>query len=194
MNGKPEVFYEGAEYCPYCAAERWSVTAALSRFGTFTKLGISHSSTVDVYPGTKTLSFYHSVYTSQYLSFDPLEIYTNIPSSSNGYVKLQSPTPAESALVSKYDSTTYLPSSEAGSIPFIDFGGMYLVAGASYNPQVLQGLSQSKIASDMHDPSSSVAKGADGAANLMVAAICKMTDNQPTTACDQMTQGLEGSL
>ena len=23
LNGKPEILYMGAEYCPYCAAERW---------------------------------------------------------------------------------------------------------------------------------------------------------------------------
>src|SRR5579859_7641099 len=34
-NGKPEVLYVGAEYCPYCAAERWSMLVSLSRFGTF---------------------------------------------------------------------------------------------------------------------------------------------------------------
>ena len=32
-NGKPEVLFIGAEYCPYCAAERWSVVEALSRLG-----------------------------------------------------------------------------------------------------------------------------------------------------------------
>ncbi|HJZ02607.1 MAG TPA: DUF929 family protein, partial [Streptosporangiaceae bacterium] len=31
-NGKPEMFYMGAEYCPYCAAERWAMIVALSRF------------------------------------------------------------------------------------------------------------------------------------------------------------------
>src|SRR5215831_9668816 len=35
-NGKPEMLYIGAEFCPYCAAERWAMAVALSRFGTFT--------------------------------------------------------------------------------------------------------------------------------------------------------------
>ena len=43
-NGKPEVFYLGAEYCPYCAAERWAMIVALSRFGTFSGLSTVHSS------------------------------------------------------------------------------------------------------------------------------------------------------
>ena len=42
-NGKPEVLYLGAEYCPYCGAERWSMIVALSRFGTFSGLATVHS-------------------------------------------------------------------------------------------------------------------------------------------------------
>ena len=38
-GGKPEMLYIGAEYCPYCAAERWAMIVALSRFGTFSGAG-----------------------------------------------------------------------------------------------------------------------------------------------------------
>src|SRR3954453_11949453 len=31
-DGKPQVLYIGAEYCSTCAAQRWSLIAALSRF------------------------------------------------------------------------------------------------------------------------------------------------------------------
>ena len=48
--GKPEILYIGAEYCPYCATERWPLAVALSRFGTFTGLRGIHSSATDVYP------------------------------------------------------------------------------------------------------------------------------------------------
>jgi len=192
-NGKPEVLYEGAEYCPYCATERWAMAAALARFGSFTKLGITHSSTSDVYPDTQTLSFYHSEYSSSYISFTPLEIYTNIPDG-GGYTTLQTPTEAQANLINKYDATPYLPSDEAGSIPFIDFGGRYLIAGATYDPALLQGLTQTQIASDMTKSSSAVAKGADGAANDITAAICSLTNNQPATACDQTVQEIEKSL
>ncbi len=37
-TGKPQFLYIGAEYCPYCAAQRWATIVALSRFGTFSKL------------------------------------------------------------------------------------------------------------------------------------------------------------
>ncbi len=37
----------GAEYCPFCAAQRWAMVNAFSRFGTFTGLTTTHSSSTD---------------------------------------------------------------------------------------------------------------------------------------------------
>src|ERR1700722_9312273 len=65
-NGKPEMLYIGAEYCPFCAAERWAMAVALSRFGTFTGVNGIHSSPTDYAPNTPTLTFYKSTYTSKY--------------------------------------------------------------------------------------------------------------------------------
>ena len=73
-NGEPRVLYVGAEWCPYCAAERWSLAVALSRFGTLSGLGETASSPTDVYPNTATLSFSGAAYTSQYLSLTAKEI------------------------------------------------------------------------------------------------------------------------
>src|SRR5579863_2688374 len=62
FDGKPEMLYYGAEYCPYCAAERWAMVAALARFGTFSNLGTTASSSSDVFPNTRTFTFYKSSY------------------------------------------------------------------------------------------------------------------------------------
>src|SRR5439155_1390163 len=51
-SGKLEVFYYGAEFCPYCAAQRWPLIIAMSRFGTFSGLQTTTSSSTDVYPNT----------------------------------------------------------------------------------------------------------------------------------------------
>ena len=193
QNNKPEIFYEGAEYCPYCATERWAMAVALSRFGSFSNLKVTHSSSSDVYPDTQTLSFYQSSYTSNYITFNPVEVYTNIPQS-GGYTQLQTPSAAENKLFNKYDSTPYVPSSSAGSIPFIDFANQYLIVGATYSPTVLQGKSATQIAASLSDAKSPIAKGADGAANTMVAAICKLTNNQPSNVCDSTIKNLESTL
>ncbi len=192
-DGKPEMLYMGAEYCPYCAAERWAMIVALSRFGTFSGLATVHSSSTDVYANTSTWTFVHATYTSKYLAFTPVEMQTNIPAST-GYTTLQTPTSAENALLAKYDNAPYISSSDAGSIPFVDFGNKYMIVGASYSPQVLSGLSWSTIATDLSNPSSPVAKAVDGTANYITAAICKMTGNQPASACTPTVMSLESQL
>jgi hypothetical protein len=200
-NGKPEVLYMGAEYCPYCAAERWSMIVALSRFGTFSRLTTTHSASVngagstEPYPNTPTWTFHGSTFTSKYVTFTPVEMETNKPDKSNGgYINLETPTAAQQALLNKYDVPPYVPSGSNGAIPFIDFGNKYLIAGASYNPQVLSGLSWAQIATDLKNPDSDVAKGIGGTANYITAAICKMTGNQPASACTSAVQSLESGL
>jgi thiol-disulfide isomerase/thioredoxin len=170
-DGKPVVTYIGAEWCPFCAAERWALAVALSRFGTFSDLAATHSSSSDVYPDTQTLSFYGSHYTSPYLDFVPVEEATNTRAVGGAYPTLQRPTAAESDLMARFDPQ--------GSIPFLDIANKYVVLGASYSPQVLTGLSQAQIADQLHDPNSPVAQAIDGAANVITAAIVRVTGQQP---------------
>jgi hypothetical protein len=180
VDGKPRVLYVGAEYCPYCATERWAVVVALSRFGTFTNLGQTASSPTDVYPSTATLTFHGASYTSQYISFTGKEIQSN--QVKNGkYTTLDSLSPADQALYAKYDAPPYVDS--AGSIPFIDLAGRYVINGASYDPKVLQGKTHEQIATALSDPNSAIAKGADGTANLITAALCQATGDKPTPVC-----------
>jgi thiol-disulfide isomerase/thioredoxin len=200
-GGKPEMLYMGAEYCPYCAAERWPMIVALSRFGTFSGLQTTHSSSSDVDANTPTWTFYGSTYTSKYLNFTSVEETKNYrPGNSSDptvpYVTLQTPTAAQQALMTKYDNATYDPplGSNSGSIPFVDFGNKYMIAGASYNPQNLAGKTWAQIATALKDPSSRIAQGVDGTANYITATICKLTGNQPATACTSGVQSLEGQL
>jgi len=195
-GGKPEMLYMGAEYCPYCAAERWSMIVALSRFGTFSGLSTVHSSTTDTPSNISTFTFHGSSYTSKYLTFTPVEMETNIPDpSTGGYTTLQTPTKEQQALITKYDAPPYVASSDqAGAIPFIYFGGKYLSIGASYDATTLSGLKWDQIASDLNNPDSAVAKAINGTANHITAAICKMTGNQPASACTATVQSLEKSL
>ena len=168
-GGKPEMLYIGAEWCPYCAAERWAMAVALSRFGSFSPLRGVHSSPTDVYPNTASLTFHDSTYTSKYLVFTPVE------NQDVNHNLLQAPTAAQKALWAKYEPP-------GNAYPFIDIGNRF-VATTTYNPQVLQGLSWNQIAADLHNPSSAVAQGAVGSANLLTAAICKVTGNAPASVC-----------
>jgi hypothetical protein len=176
-GGKPEMLYIGAEFCPYCGAERWAMAVALSRFGTFSPLRGIHSSSTDVDPSTPTLTFYKSTYTSPYLVFTPVEneTVTKTP--------LQNTTSAQQDLWVKYDSTNEDGVEEQG-FPFIDFGNKYVIKNPSYDPGVLAKMTWPQVAAALHNPSSPVAQGADGTANLITAAICKMTGGKPGDVCD----------
>ncbi len=189
-GGKPQILYIGAEYCPYCATERWSMAVALSRFGTFSGLHGIHSSSSDVYASTPTLTFYKSTYTSKYLTFTPVETQAEKRGTA-----LQKTTAAQNALLTKYDSPPYVSQSNAGAIPFIDLGGKYFIHGAQYNPQILAGQTWAQVAAALKDPSSAIAKGADGAANIFTATICKITNNQPSSVCASPTvKTIEGQI
>jgi len=175
QDGKPEVVYIGGEFCPYCAAERWVIAAALARFGTLSGLRFIHSSATDIYPDTPTLTFEKSSYTSRYISFAPVEWYgeADDPNTPLRHVYLQHPTAEQEALFSKY----------AAGIPFLDIASRYLLPGVPYAPSALAGLSWAQVAADMHNPGSPVAKDIDGAVNIMSAAICRVTDGQPGGVC-----------
>jgi hypothetical protein len=178
--GKPRVLYIGAEYCPYCAAERWPVTAALARFGTFSNLGQTASSATDIFPNTPTLSFHGATYSSKYLSFTGVETTSNQPQG-GGYAPLDTPSAADEKTFQTYDFPPYV--SSGGSIPFIDLGGQYVQTGASYDPGLLTGLTHQQVVRSMQSPNSAVAQAVDGSANTFTAALCKLTNNQPTNVC-----------
>ena len=185
LNGKPGVLYVGAEYCPYCAAERWGLISALSRFGTFSNLKVTASSHTDVYPGTNTFSFEGSTYTSPYLTFQAVEQASNIPNGQGYYKPLDQITKAQQAVLNKYEQPPLDPSATAGQFgyPFIDIGNQAIVPGPSYGSGILAGLSHSDIANGLSNPSNPVTQAIVATSNYLSAAICASTKNQPATVC-----------
>jgi thiol-disulfide isomerase/thioredoxin len=183
----PEVLYMGAEYCPYCAAQRWATIIALSRFGTFSNLGNISSYSGDVYPNTPSFTFLKAKYTSKYLVFKSVEMYTNyIDPTTSYYAKLQTPTTNEEAELTKYDSSKYiagLPAADDGSIPFITFANKFLVAGASYSPTTLAGSTRDSIAGALDNATSPITQAIISSANYQTAALCTMTGQQPGNVC-----------
>lgn len=171
-DGKPLVLYIGAEYCPFCAAERWPLVQALSRFGTFTGLTETRSASNDVHPNTATFSFFGADYSSRYLSFDARELYTNEVDGTH-YKPLQTLDKSQSALFARY----------GGGFPFIDFGGRYVLGGSTFAPDVLHELSFGEIAGSLADPASPVAQGVLASANVITAALCDVTGGKPADVC-----------
>jgi hypothetical protein len=175
-GGLPVVTYIGAEYCPYCAAERWPVTVALGRFGTFSDLGTTTSGPKpEPYPDTPTLSYHGSSYTSDYLVFSSVETEDRFGS------PLDTMTEQQQQLLATYDTQEYTGSD--GGIPFTMVDNLYAWAGTTYDPGVLEGLTFDQIANRLDDPNSPVAQQIDGAANQITVMICQATGNAPADVC-----------
>jgi hypothetical protein len=171
-NGKPELLYIGAAFCPFCAADQWPIIVALSKFGTFSNLANSRSAPKpEKYPNTATLTFDEASYSSRYLTFVTVE------SQTINRTPLQPATPQEKRLWNKYTQ---------GAWPFFDIGNRFF-SEALFDPAVLQGKSPSQIAAALSHPSSPIAQAVDGSANVVIAAVCSITSNQPTSVCDTPT-------
>jgi hypothetical protein len=181
-GGKPEILYIGAEYCPYCAAERWAMVNALSRFGTWSGLAQTQSSATDVYPNTRTFSFRSAHLSSRYIVFKSWEVENRLEQ------RLQTPSAQANNLAVKLYGSSY-------GFPFVDIANLYADDGSQYAPPLLHvggsataaGLSWSTIAADMQNPHSAVGKAIDGTANTLTAGICKAItasgDTAPASVC-----------
>ncbi len=198
-NGKPEVLMVGEDSCPFCAFERWGLVVALSRFGSFSDLHITSSSSADVYPNTDGFSFHGSSYSSSYVDFQGIEVRDRDGNT------LQTPSATEQTILNDFDIPPY--SSQTGGLPFIDLGGRYVASGdpnidyevsgqtLTQAPELLERLTWQQIAGSLSSSSTYQTQAILGDANYLTAAICEITGNQPGSVCGTSTiTGLEDQL
>lgn len=176
VDGKPEVLYVGADYCPYCASTRWGLILALMRFGNFTRLTYMESSPTDYAADTATFSFTNSSYSSSLIHFDGVEIENRSGASIPG-ANLST---VEQRAFNKYSST-------GGGIPFLDFANSSIENGAAVSPVLVHGYTWSQIIRNLSMQNSGIAKGVVGNADVFTAYICasNSTLNATASVCRQ---------
>ncbi len=179
LGGKPEVLFVGAEYCPFCAAERWSLAVALSRFGRLRGLQDTQSAGGSVFAGIQTFSFAGTRLESPYLSFVGVELYSDELNADGSYARLESLTPAESALVARYAGAT--PASTP--IPFVDIGNRMVATTSPFTPGLLTRHSQSDIVTALSQPTEAIGQAVVAGANQLTAGLCLATGQRPTAVC-----------
>ena len=168
-DGKPKVLYVGAEFCPFCAMERWPLIAALSRFGTFEGLSPTTSATEESIPDIPTWSFVGSTFKSDYIAFDAVETQTR------DFKPLQTLEGENKALFEKYNP--------GGGIPWVNFGGTHATGGASVDAEVFRDATYDSLIAGIQNPASPVGQTINPAINLLTAQICSLTQGQPTNVC-----------
>ncbi|MHB1905466.1 MAG: DUF929 family protein [Acidimicrobiales bacterium] len=188
-NGKklPEILYVGAEYCPYCAAERWATIIALSRFGTWSGLGNMASYSGDIYPNTPTFTFARARYHSKYVAFRSVEMYTNYLNAAKTYYQpFQKLSPEENALFKKYDNCKYitgLTCQNNESFPFVNFANQVMIVGSSYTPAALDGNTRDQIAQGLTNTQDPITEAIIATANYQSASVCSIDGGQPASVC-----------
>ena len=173
LNGKPELLYIGSEGCPYCAMQRWGLIVALSRFGTFSNLHLMQSLTTER-PEVRTFTFFGSHYSSPYVSFVPVEAFSNIPSS-NGFARLQPLSAAQGDLFATYD--------QEGTFPFVDVANAYTSWYSTVLPGKLAGMNWTQILGSLSHPDSAAAQAVAGEAEVVTAELCSVTGGRPQSVC-----------
>lgn len=169
IDGKPAILYVGADFCPFCASERWALVAALARFGTFGGLELERSSPTDVFPDTATFSFRGVSYRSDLLAFAPVE------TADRDGRPITHPSPVQQASMTAYNSR--------GSIPYLSLADRWYLVGAGVPPDAMAGKDWRQIAREAADPSTVNGKAVLGHANQIAAALCVLTDGKPAAVC-----------
>jgi hypothetical protein len=173
----PVVFFYGAEFAPYAAVERWPLTLALSRFGTFNKLGLMQSSATTAFANVSTFTYWNVSYTSKYLILESVERYSSLDPTGARYLNLQLPDSRQAAAIASNAAS-------ANTFALLDVANRYVLNGASFAPGVLAGLSQSQIAGDLATPASPLTQAVVAAANEITATICSVDGDKPDAVCE----------
>ena len=175
----------GAEWCPFCASERWALVQATSRFGDWSGLReLNSRSGQDYFPSLPTYDLSQATYTSRYLGLRHIEVATVDGD------PLQKLGPFEERLVNEYD--------EAGSVPFLFAAGSpgrYTVELA-YSPGLLEGQTFAALRKGVAAGAPTPAVEAiGGEADAITALICKLDGRRPASVCAQGSiPALEGEL
>ena len=165
-NNLPEIYLASEDNCPYCAAIRWSILIALSRFGVWNNIQPVYSSSTDVYPNTPSMSVACISYVSPYISF------VEVTSSDVNGKHLQIPTQQETDMFKQFN-----PGDEG--LPFVSIANQYIQIGSSFSPDILAGMSQADVTANLNDPTNPVTQAIVTAANYFVDKILVLTNNMP---------------
>lgn len=177
----PQVLYIGAEWCPFCAAQRWPLIIALSRFGHWSHpLQPTESAAFDIYPNTVTWTFYRSHYVSHYISLTTLELAGRTKGPNGLPTVLEKPSPLIGRVWTRLDAPPF--SSAPGQIPFVLVGSRYLWIGSNYAPSQLSHLNWAQVVHAIRHQNP-LGRTIMSNANLMTAAMCLSDHNEPSNVC-----------
>ena len=172
-DGRPVLFFMGAQYCPFCAAQRWALIEATSRFGEWSGLGpFASPSGMDGFGSVPTFDLAAARFTSDVLSVRTKEI-----ADASGR-RLQDLDDLEAGLVDAFNPR--------GSVPFIVAAGAggQMTIDLAFSPGLLHGNGFEKIRDAVGAGEDTAAvRAIAGQADAITAVLCTMTGGVPSAPC-----------
>ena len=157
--GKLFVFFMGAEFDPYCAAERWAIVRSLQKFGQWDGLKQTISAARDEpFLNLPTYDFTKATYTSPHIEFVAREL------KDREFKPLQKPLKTEEKLLRKLN-----PKKE---IPFLLIGGRFSQIGSGFTPKIFIGHTFRQTETELKKVESEIRKTIDDEANIISALLC----------------------
>ncbi len=167
------VFFLGAQFWPFCAAERWPLTRALMQFGTFSTLNEEHSTangSGTSFPALPTYDLRTAKYDSQYVRLRVMEV------ADHEGKPLDQPDAEEQQWLNAFNPK--------GQWPFIMVNGQFTQIGPGYPPQVLAGQQFGDLRAALQGGTATPATDAiNREAATITRVICAADGGQPADVC-----------
>jgi len=169
-NGKLLVFFMGAEHDPFCAAERWAIVRALSKYGQWSGLKQTMSAARDEsFLNLPTYDLTEATYTSPHVEFVAREI------KDREFKPLQKLLKTEDKILRKYNPEK--------NIPFLLVGGRFMQLEAGFSPKIFIGHTFRQTETELKKIESEIRKTIDEEANIISALLC--VSGLPSELCKE---------
>lgn len=171
-TGRTLVFFLGAGFCPFCAAERWAIVEALKNFGAWHNLLEDFSAEKDEkYLNIPTFNFLKARYSSEHIEFQAVE-------TADRYFK-----PIDSDGNDRYGVLeNYNPDH---IIPFTLVDGQFMQVGCGYSPKLFEALDHKKVREQLLDRISTLGSAIKNEADYLSTMICYALKNKAEGVCTE---------
>ncbi len=169
-GGKSLVYFMGAGFCPFCAAERWAVVKALERFGKWDGLMEDKSAGHDEkYLNVPTFNLARAKFESDAVEFMGKE------TADRDFEPLQELDEKDYEILDMYNPDQM--------IPFLLVDGQYMQVGAGFTPEMIHEMSHDAVRAELDNPNSATGKAMRAEIDNITALLCKSTGGKGS-ACD----------
>jgi thiol-disulfide isomerase/thioredoxin len=173
-SGKCLVFFMGAEFCPFCAAERWAIVGALDRFGKWSGLADNYSADHDEkYLNIPTLSLSQAEFQSEYVEFIGRE------TADRNFEPLADLSQSDYEILDMYNPDQI--------IPFMLIDGQFVQVGTGYSPQILLGLDPNAVRLEIKKDDSLIGKAIRMEIDNITALVCKSLKKGGAQPCADLS-------